>query len=79
MINSIYTSIQGKNSMSPSILSESKLWSIMADYYNHVGPDAWRDEAVPSDISSNKYLANIYSDLIATINRVVHLLNCCGM
>lgn len=52
--------------MTATKLSNSKIWSLMTEYYNHMGPDAWKDEIVPHDISTNKYLANIYAELIVS-------------
>lgn len=52
------------HTMSYTSLSKSKIWEIMGDYYNQVGLDAWLDDIVPSDITSNKYIASIYAELI---------------
>jgi len=50
-------------------LSKSALWSKMQDYYNNIGPEAWQDELVPLQISSNKTLALAYANVIvAQIN-----------
>lgn len=50
-------------------LSKSALWSKMQEYYNNIGPDAWQDELVPLQISSNKNLACAYANIIvAQIN-----------
>lgn len=50
-------------------LSNSSLWEKMQAYYNHMGPEAWEDEVVPLQITSNKYLATLYTKLIiAQIN-----------
>ena len=50
-------------------LSKSSLWDSMQDYYNHMGPEAWTDEVVPSQITSNISLAKLYTQLIiAQIN-----------
>jgi len=52
-----------------SSLSKSALWTKMQDYYNNIGPDAWQDELVPLQISSNKNLAMAYANIIvAQIN-----------
>lgn len=50
-------------------LSKSALWSKMQEYYNNIGPEAWQDELVPLQISSNKNLALAYANIIvAQIN-----------
>jgi len=50
-------------------LSKSELWIKMQDYYNNIGPEAWSDEVVPMQISSNKNLARAYANIIlAQIN-----------
>lgn len=50
-------------------LSKSALWSKMQDYYNNIGPEAWQNELVPLQISSNKNLAIAYANIIiAQIN-----------
>lgn len=50
-------------------LSKSALWSKMQEYYNNIGPEAWQDELVPLQISSNKNLAYDYAKVIvAQIN-----------
>lgn len=45
-------------------LSKSALWSKMQEYYNNIGPEAWQDELVPLQISSNKILAQSYANVI---------------
>lgn len=41
----------------------------MQEYYNNIGPEAWQDELVPLQISSNKHLAYDYAKVIvAQIN-----------
>jgi tetratricopeptide (TPR) repeat protein len=50
-------------------LSKSALWSKMQEYYHNIGPEAWQDELVPLQISSNKNLALAYANIIvAQIN-----------
>lgn len=50
-------------------LSKSDLWRKMQEYYNNIGPEAWQDEVVPLQISSNKNLAYDYANVIvAQIN-----------
>lgn len=50
-------------------LSQSILWQQMQTYYDEMGPEIWEDEVVPSQITSNTYLANLYTNLImAQIN-----------
>ncbi len=50
-------------------LSKSKLWEKMQEYYNNIGPEAWQEEVVPLQISSNKNLARAYANIIlAQIN-----------
>lgn len=50
--------------MSFKKLSESELWSLMTSFYKNIGPEAWNDDIVPTEISSNKFLAHIYADMI---------------
>ncbi len=45
-------------------LSNSSIWQSMHDYYNDMGPEAWTNEVVPLQITSNTYLAKLYSQLI---------------
>ncbi len=45
-------------------LSKSALWVKMQEYYNNIGPEAWQDELVPLQISSNKNLALAYANII---------------
>lgn len=47
-----------------SSLSKSKLWEMMHAYYDNLGPEAWAEEIVPLQISSNLSLAKTYADLI---------------
>jgi hypothetical protein len=45
-------------------LSKSILWQQMQDYYEQLGPDAWQEDIVPYQITSNKLLAHLYATLI---------------
>lgn len=45
-------------------LSNSIIWQNMENYYNDMGPAAWTDEIVPLNITSNTYIAKLYSQLI---------------
>lgn len=45
-------------------LSKSALWHKMQEYYHNMGPEAWQDEVVPLQISSNKSLALSYANII---------------
>lgn len=47
-----------------SSLSKSALWIKMQDYYHNIGPEAWQNELVPLQISSNKNLALAYANVI---------------
>jgi tetratricopeptide (TPR) repeat protein len=47
-----------------SSLSKSLLWSKLEEYYNNIGPEAWSDEVVPMQISTNKSLALAYANII---------------
>lgn len=50
-------------------LSKSILWRQMQAYYDQMGPELWEDDVVPLHITSNKYLARLYANLIiAQIN-----------
>lgn len=50
-------------------LSHSILWEQMHTYYDEMGLEIWEDELVPSQITSNTYLANIYAhSIVAQIN-----------
>ena len=58
-------------------LSNSTLWQSMQDYYNHMGPEAWTDEVVPMQITSNIGLAKLYTQLIiAQINDYITQHDC---
>lgn len=45
-------------------LSKSILWEQMQKYYEQLGPDAWQEDIVPYQITSNKLLAHLYATLI---------------
>lgn len=45
-------------------LSQSLIWQIQREYFLHSGPQAWQDDVVPHQISSNPLLARAYSQLI---------------
>ena len=47
-----------------SSLSKSALWAKMQEYYHNIGPEAWQNELVPLQISSNKNLALSYANII---------------
>lgn len=47
-----------------SSLSNSALWVKMQEYYHNIGPEAWQNEVVPMQISSNKNLALAYANVI---------------
>lgn len=47
-----------------SSLSKSALWIKMQEYYHNIGPEAWQNELVPLQISSNKNLALSYANII---------------
>jgi hypothetical protein len=47
-----------------SSLSKSALWTKMQEYYHNIGPEAWQNELVPLQISSNKNLALAYANMI---------------
>ncbi len=44
--------------------SESLIWQLNRDFYQQAGIDAWRDDKVPHQISSNSPVANTYAELI---------------
>lgn len=47
-----------------SPFSESPIWEINANYYHEHGLDAWRDDKVPHQSSSNSRVAKTYAELI---------------
>ena len=48
---------------SPRPMSESGLWGLLVDFYRERGPDAWRSGKVPQRMTSNGYLADVYSSV----------------
>ncbi len=44
-------------------LSESSIWSIQENYFNHKGVQAWNDE-IPFFISSNAFISTPYAHLV---------------
>lgn len=53
---------QGRNNA--KYLSKSILWQQMQKYYEQLGPDAWQEDIVPYQITTNKLLAHLYTTLI---------------
>lgn len=47
-----------------SSLSKSIIWEKMQEYYEELGPNAWQENLVPYQITSNKLLAHLYVTLI---------------
>lgn len=45
-------------------LSQSLLWDIQRAYFAQAGIQAWQDDVVPSDISSNPVMARAYSQIV---------------
>ena len=61
------TKFSNKSKSSNSkVLSQSILWEQMQQYYQQLGPDAWQEDIVPYQITSNKLLAHLYATLIST-------------
>ncbi len=50
--------------MNSKPLSKSILWEEMQKYYEKLGPNAWSEDLVPYQITSNKLLAHLYATLI---------------
>ena len=50
--------------MKSQSLSKSILWEQMRKYYEQLGPNAWQEDLVPYQITSNKLLAHLYTTLI---------------
>lgn len=46
-------------------LSASIIWSLQQDYYAQRGVKAWTEDLVPSFITSNPFIAEIYAQIIA--------------
>ena len=53
------------NTVEKKILSRSMIWEQMGKYYEDLGPDAWQKDLVPYQVTSNKLLAYVYTNLIA--------------
>jgi hypothetical protein len=49
----------------PTPLSQSPLWRLQRRYFEQVGIRAWRDNVVPSFITSNAFIADAYARLAA--------------
>ena len=45
-------------------LSDSALWSLSAEYYQHAGLAAWESGTVPYYITSNSFIAHTYARMI---------------
>ena len=46
--------------------SQSVLWQLTRDYYHQRGLSAWESGTVPSYVTSNPYIAQVYANLIIT-------------
>jgi SAM-dependent MidA family methyltransferase len=46
-------------------LSQSVIWRLQSDYYARCGLKAWTEDQVPSYITSNPFIAEIYATLVA--------------
>jgi len=44
--------------------AHSKIWQLNRDYYQHHGIDAWRDDDVPSHLTTNAMVGMTYANLI---------------
>ena len=53
--------------MKSQCLSKSILWEQMRKYYEQLGPNAWQEDLVPYQITSNKLLAHLYTTLINAV------------
>ena len=51
--------------------SQSVLWQLTRDYYHQRGLSAWESGTVPSYVTSNPYIAQVYANLVFT-----YLKNC---
>src|ERR1051326_2771059 len=46
-------------------LSQSVIWKLQSDYYSRRGVKAWTEDLVPSYITNNPLIAQIYADIVA--------------
>lgn len=46
--------------------SQSVLWQLTRDYYHQRGLSAWESGTVPSYVTSNPYIAQVYANLVIT-------------
>jgi len=46
-------------------LSQSAIWRLQSDYYSQRGLKAWTEDLVPSYITNNPFIAQIYAEIVA--------------
>lgn len=49
--------------------SQSMLWQLTRDYYHQRGLSAWESGTVPSYVTSNPYIAQVYANIVLTFLR----------
>jgi len=50
-------------------LSQSLIWRLQSDYYAQRGLKAWTEDLVPSYITNNPFIAQIYAEIVAAFLR----------
>ncbi|MFT7517955.1 MAG: hypothetical protein ACI9MC_000079 [Kiritimatiellia bacterium] len=48
----------------PTRLSQSVLWDLQRRFYESTGKDAWAEEIVPTQVSTNAYMAEAYAAML---------------
>lgn len=48
----------------PRRLSRSRIWQLQRRFYDQLGPKAWGDAHVPSEITNNAFIARAYADVL---------------
>jgi len=46
-------------------LSRSLIWRLQREFYSRRGIHAWTDDKIPSFITSNPFIAEIYAQIVA--------------
>ncbi|HET9284387.1 MAG TPA: SAM-dependent methyltransferase [Candidatus Angelobacter sp.] len=59
------TSLESKVLESGVSLSQSVIWGLQRDYYARRGLKAWSEDNVPSYITSNPFIAEVYAGIVA--------------
>jgi len=56
----------------PTRLSRSVIWDLHRTFYRQMGPRAWQEGIVPTDVSTNPRVADAYAHLVVTFLRDAH-------